>query len=190
MKKFLIIIAAASTMIVAFLCAGPVFANPLFFNAPYVSTAIATTTPSYMTAGTATTTLTYDTYASVGNITATLKGALLVQLVGSSTATVLNVNTEYSQDGIDWYQDAGLFNVGYATSSKPVDIGQVNQFTFAFASSTAGLGAVPALNATTSRAIPVSTPTRFVRFVFTLPVGSKSGAVWAQFVPQKEYAEK
>lgn len=184
MKKYIFILAAVVLGLSVF---GVARANPLFF-AVTTQTATATTSPSYMTAGTATTTLTLDTYSS-GNSRAAYSATLLIQLAASSTATTLRTNIEYSQDGVDWYQDGGSLFPNFATTSKPFDIGQVNQFSLTYASSTAGLGAVPASQATTTRAVKINTPTRYVRAVFTLPTGSAAGAVWAQFVPIKEVAE-
>lgn len=160
-------------------------AGPLFFPVT-TQTATATTTVSFLNAGTGTTTLSVNAYGS-GTASAIKHGILLVQFAGSSTASTLKINKEYSQDNVDWYQDGGDFTDGFSTTTKPFDISQVNQYTFAFASSTAGLGSVPALQATTTRAINVQTPTKFIRFIFTLPVGSTNGAVWAQFVPVKEF---
>lgn len=175
-------------------------ANPLFFPQTK-STATATTTINYMTAGTATTTLVYDSYTS-GNPTGVLKGALLLQVVASSTNTTIRVNQEFSQgpeDGVtdclvtptacDWYQDSGSFSPNYSTSSRPFDLSVVNQYSLNFASSTAGLGAVSAQSGTTTRAISVNVPTRYTRFIFTIPVGSQAGGVWAKFVPVKERAQ-
>lgn len=189
MKKILLTIAAFGGIVGALLWGGQALANPLFFPAT-VQTSTATGTPAYMTAGTATTTLTWDSYQAVGNYTGTLNSALLIQLAASSTATILRVNIEYSQDGIDWYQTNGLFVPQFSTSTSPtIDLGQVNQYSLAFASSTAGLGNISGSQATTTRALPVKVPTRYVRAVFTLATGSTPGAVWGQFVPIKERAE-
>ncbi len=189
MKKIIIITVASLVVLVGGLMyTKTTKANPLFFPAT-VQTSSATTSPAYMTAGTATSTLTWDSYAALGTYTGTLKSTLLIQLVASSTATVLTTNIEYSQDGIDWYQSNGLFAAGFSTTTNPIDIGQVNQFKFAFASSTAGLAGLATTTATTTRAIPVVVPTRFVRAIFSLAPGSTAGAVWGQFVPVKERAE-
>lgn len=166
----------------------PVKANP-YVSATPVRTATATTTVTYMTPGTATTTLTYDTFLVGTNTIATTKASyatLLIQFAGSSTASVLRTNIEYSDDGIDWYQDGGT-SFNFATSTKPYDIGQVAFFNYAFSSTTAGLGA--AINATSTRAVILNTPLRYTRAIFTLPIGSLNGAVWAQIVPTKERSE-
>lgn len=173
-------------------------ANPLFFP-PTVQSASATTTLTYMTAGTATTTLVFDTYnASSGVFTPTLSDALLIQFTGSSTGSLLKINLEYSHGyngvecvsnptGCDWYEDPAPSGSGYATTTKPFDLGQVNQFSLAYASSTPTLGGIGATSINPAkRILSVKSPTRYVRAIFTLPVGSTNGAIWAQFVPLKE----
>lgn len=160
-------------------------ANPVFF-AQTAQLATATTSVTYMSAGNATTTLQYDSYTA-GNPTAAQNATLFVQFAGSSTASTLKINLEYSQDGIDWYQDGGTFSSSeYASSTKSFDVSTVNQYTFQFASSTVGLVTTP--TATSSRAINVPTPTRFLRAIFSIPVGSSAGAVWPQIIPAKQYA--
>lgn len=159
-------------------------ANPIQLATP--SNTSATTSVSYMTAGTATTTYSYDSY-SQGNPTRPYEAALLINFTGSSTSATLNINIEYSQDGIDWYQDGGSLYNAYATSSKPFDVGTVNRFTYTYTTQGAGLAA--GTNATSTRLVLVKTPTRYVRAVMTLPTGSAAGAVWATFIPSKERAE-
>ncbi len=201
MKKLIIALGALLGIGVLGLGMGVVYGNPLSFLAP-LATNTATTSPTYMTAGTATTTICYDSFSATGSCTAVATGAtgrplssdrvaLLVQMVASSTLTPLiqlRVNTEYSQDGIDWYQDGGTAQNNFATTTKPFDISQVPQYNLNFASSTAGLGAVPAgvTTATTTRIIVLTTPTRFVRAIFTVPIGSGASNVWAQLVPSRQ----
>lgn len=159
-------------------------ANTLLF--PYTtSTATATTTPSFMTPGTATTTLVLDSYTAPGGY-ANDAATLFIQLSSSSTPTALNTNLEYSQDGVDWFEDGGTMAANYATTTKPFDISQVNQFRLNYASSTAGLGPVSATRATTTRALLVKTPTRFVRAIFTIPIGFGNGSVWASWIPNRQ----
>lgn len=162
-------------------------ANPLQF-VPTVQTATATTSPSYMTSGKATSTLVFDSYA-VGQIKATDQAVLFLSLSASSTSTIFNTDIEYSQDNIDWYQDGGTFENGFATTTKPFNLSQVNEYAWQFSSSTAGLPAPSASNATSTRALYIKTPTRYVRAVFTLPAGSTAGAVWAQWVPSRQVSE-
>lgn len=189
MKKYILSIAPLSLLaIVLIFGLGPVVsANPIFFPVT-TQTATATSSPAFMTAGTATSTLTLDTYSS-GNPRGAMMAALLIQFVASSTSSVLNTNIEYSQDNVDWYQDGGNITTNFATSSKPFDISSVNQYRYGWLGTQAGLPAVVLTTGTTTRALYVRTPTRYVRAIFTLPVGSAAGAVWGQFVPTKEVAE-
>lgn len=140
-------------------------ANPLAFLTP-VQTATATSSVAYMTSGLATSTLTFDSYAQ-GQIKATDKGILLLQTVASSTSSVFTIAFQYSQDNIDWYND----NTTATTTNTNVAVPQVFSFT---ATGTA----------TTSRALPVNFPTRYVR-VQSSVLGA-SGAVWQQIVPQRQ----
>lgn len=160
-------------------------ANPLQFK-PSIQTSVSTTTPAYMTAGTATTTLTFDSYAT-GQPFTTDQAVLLIQFAGSSTASTLNTNLEFSQDGIDWYQDGGTLENAFASTTKPFYLNPVNQYSLAASTSTpAGLGKPGATDATTTRAILVKTPTRFIRAVWSLPIGSAAGAVWGQWIPSRQ----
>ena len=146
---------------------------------------IATSTITYMTPGTATTTLTYDSFHSGQSATNGI--ALLLQVTASTSQTQFNINEEYSQDGIDWYQGnatvAGAY--GYATTSLPVNIGQVAQYQWQYSTSTPGLGANGAFQNTDNRIINLPTPTRFIRAIITLKIGGANGGVWAQLIPMK-----
>ncbi len=167
-------------------------ANPFFF-VPVSSTAIATSTLSYMTAGTATTTLVYDSYCGIGltSLPCTSvaqprvgEGAvLLLQFTSSSSAASLNVNFEYSQDAVDWYPAVNVV----ASTSAITNLNIGHSLTIDAASTT--IAGVVQANNRTHRAVDVLTPVRFVRAVLTLPVGSTNGAVWASFVPRRQQAQ-
>lgn len=151
--------------------------------------AIATTTLSYMTSGTATTTLTYDTY--VDGLTVTDEMTLLVRLTASSTSTHLLINQEYSPDStlgcVDWYQASQPTFIQNATTTvNDVDISTVPQYSWFFASTTPGLALVSGNSNSDTRAIPIKSPTRCTRFIFSLPAGSTNGAIWAQVIPVKQ----
>lgn len=163
------IIAAIASLAAFASFAGYVHANPGYF-VPTVQTATATTSISYMTPGTATTTLQYDTY-NTGNNYATNYATLLARFAASSTPTFA-INLEYSQDGIDWYGNT-LFNNSTTTAAYSLNV--TNSYTFSPAASS------------TLRAIKIDTPTRFVRA--NLSVAGSNGGVWAQFVPNKERPE-
>ena len=190
-KKFIKLVTATLSIaiIAVVVCVNVVKANPIFFSTP-ISTATATTSPTWITAGTATTTLTYDSFLPNGSATTgAYQAALLYQLVATSTLPAMNINFEFSDDGIDWYQNGGTATFTFATSSKPYDLSQVLQFRHNFASSTAGLGAITPTSATTTRIVVFPTPLRFSRAIFTVPTGSGQVAVWARIVPIKERAE-
>jgi hypothetical protein len=160
-------------------------ANPSFFPVT-VQTATATTSPLFIpSGGTATSTLVLDSYSS-GNPRAASQATLLMQLAASTTpgTATLRINIQYSQDNVDWY-DTVLNTVGgYSTTTRTFDIGTINQISYPFSSTTADLGA--GFSATSTRAISVQTPTRYVRAVFTSPPGATSLSYWAQWVPLKE----
>src|SRR4051812_45173783 len=93
----------AFAVLISFLLITTVSANPLYF--PVASNVTATTSVTYFTTGTATTTLTtLDAYASTSGRAAD-NSVLLIQMAASSTSSVLQGKVEYSQDGIDWYDN-------------------------------------------------------------------------------------
>lgn len=161
------------------------YANPSFF-APQAITSVATSSPAFMTPGLATSTLVYDSYnlngtnqPVVNDPTSAQSATLAIQLSASSTASVLTIGIERSQDGIDWYQD-NLNSL--ATSSLSDSITIPSTFTWTFASST--IGGVSNTGNRIGKLINVSTPTRYTRFIFSLT--GANGAVWAEVIPQKE----
>ena len=151
-------------------------ANPSVFQV--TQTAVATTTVTYMSAGTATTTITHD---SLQNRFATDGAALMIQLKASSTATTLKWKYEFSQDGIDWFQDNQELTTNATTT---VQVRDSKEFSWVFASSTpnnGGTGSDFGL-----KLVNVPTPARFTRAVFYLPVGSTKGSLLAQIVAKKQ----
>jgi hypothetical protein len=157
--------AVALVAIGMLLLASSAHANPLYFP-PTAQTSSATSSPAYMTSGAATSTLSYDAYQA-GVTKAVDKGVVLIQTVASSTSSAYTFAVQYSQDNVDWYQDNTL-----ATSTNP-NIGNAQNFTFTAAGT-----------ATTSRAISISFPTRYVRVQAS--VLGAAGAVWMQIVPQRQ----
>lgn len=177
------------------LCFGiqKVSANPSGFT-PTASSAAATSTLVYQTAGTATTTLVFDSYtllgtnqASAGITQAVDSVALLEQFTGSSTASTLNADIQYSQDGKDWYAFAFGSNFTVNAASTSPSVAAVTTVSFPFASSTIDRLTSAAVVATSStRIVILPIPTRFVRAVFYMPVGSLNGAYFAQFVAKRQ----
>lgn len=155
-----------------------VYANPSQITE--TPSASATTTVTYMSAGTATTTLVLD--AQVDGGAAVDSAAFEVQFIGSSTASNLNVSFEYAQSNtLDCKTNQGLCNwyIDSLTGST------TRAGLFAYASSTPGGGLI-ASSSPTTRIFTVPTPTRFVRAVITQPAGSLPGSVWTSWVSKRE----
>lgn len=178
----------AGSIIAVLIGAIAAHANPSFF-APQAMSATATTTIAYMTPGTATSTMMYDSFNLFGtnqpvvnDPTAAASAALEVQFTASSSVSVLNIAIERSDDQIDWYQDEYSFPVN-ATSTGANSISLPNSFTWTYASSTVG-GQPNNTSGRIGKIMRVDTPTRYTRAVFTLT--GANGAVWSKFVPVKE----
>ena len=161
-------------------------ANPSFFIRTQSSTA--TTSPSYMTAGTATTTVTFD--AGVNAAGNTDSAVLLWQMIASTTNSIQNVTFEYSQDGSDWYYDRYS---SLSTTSPTSNLNNLVAYQWQFASTSPAMGIATSssnFGNRITRIINVPTPTRYVRANFTVPVTSlglaSSSAVWAEFVAKRQ----
>ncbi len=174
-----------------FASAGIVYGTAGYF-APQAGS-VATTTPSLMTAGTATTTIVYDSYALLGTNQFpgqkqdyTDSSTLLIQFSASSTTSTLGWKYEYSQDGIDWYADN--LTSGQVASSTINNYAMSNSYTWTFASSTnlCDSTVVISTNTRNCKIVSVLTPVRFVRVVFSAPAGSANEGVFARFVPKKQ----
>lgn len=179
--KFILGFSVAATLVGG----ASVYANPSFF-APQAMTSTATSSPAFMTPGAATTTLVYDSYnlngtnqPIVNDPTSAQSATLAIQFSASSTASVLNIGVERSQDGIDWYQD-NLNSL--ATTSGSDSINVPSTFSWTYASST--IGGLPNTGNRIGKLINIPTPTRYTRIIFSLT--GTNGAVWAEFIPQKE----
>lgn len=171
-------------------------ANSLSF-VPSARTSSATSSPAFMTPGTGTSTIVYDSYNLVGtnqssstvNTFAANSATFLVQLTGSSTNAVLNMNLEFSQDCVDYYSDDVSRTPFNATTTPQATLSNAFSYSLQFASTTTG-GVAGAGNGIMYRAMTIPVPTRCVRMV--LSDGTSTGvlaqnlAVWAQIVPIKE----
>ena len=168
------------------------YANP-FYTGTKARSAAATSTLTYMTAGTGTSTSpVYDSYevngtnqTNGGNLTLPNSVALLVQGKASSTATAFNIQCEFADDltnGGDWYQNEMI-----ASTSNPLAIAQPAAFLLNYASTTVGgVIAVAGANNTFSKLMECPAPLRYVRAVITIPPGALNGGIWASFVPKKQ----
>lgn len=169
-----------------------VYANPSYF-ASSLTTSSTSTLPVYMSPGKGTTTPVFDSYqvnqgsGTVQNPTKVNEMALMVQFMGSSTLSMVNIDVEYSQDQIKWYKDAYSFT---ATSTGVFNLSNTNSYVLPYASSTT-IGGVASTTDTVNRIFKIATPTRYVRPVFTMPTGASTngGTVWYEMVPVKERAE-
>lgn len=165
--------------------AATVYANP-FYNGTKARTATATTTISYLIPGISTTTLTYDSYeqsgtnqTNGGNVTLPDSVAIALRGNSSSTASVINITCEYSEDAIDWYQN----ELVAPTSTSIVNITNPIFYSFAFASST--VGGVPGTSSTVfQKVFECPVPLRYVRAVIG-SAGAQS-SVWASIIPKKQ----
>jgi hypothetical protein len=169
------------------------YANPLFFVSS-AQTATATSTLTFMTPGTATTTLYFD--SSVGAPgKAVDKAVLLTQLTASSTNTKLNIGVEYSNGvagtdctlvptACDWYADEQQNSVT-ATTSQAYQIGTPITYSWTYASTTQGGAAVGNSNIGL-KVITLPMPTRYTRVFYSLGIGGTNGAVWGQIIPQRQ----
>lgn len=187
-------------MIASFLLFGAkAHANPIrLAQIPATAqTASATSSPVFMTPGTATSTLYLDAFAAAGAQQYDTV-SLLTYFSASSTSSTLNMTVEYS-DGVagvdctstptlcDWYQDATLVMTN-ASTSQPYPIGTValNTYAWKYASSTQGGAVGVGTSNTALRAITIPVVTRYVRVFYSLTVGGTNGAVWGKLVPFKQ----
>lgn len=173
-KKQTMIVAIAVLMVsVVALSADKANANPTQIIQT-VQTATATTSGAFMTPGSATSTVVYDSYANTGYGGLNFKAdsaTLATQITGSSTLSVFRLELEYSQDGIDWYRNYLASTTNFASG---------NPILWTNASTT--INGVATLNA--KQLITVPTPVRYVRVVSS--VTGANGTVWAQFIPIRE----
>lgn len=185
---------AAIAAVVMFGFASFVYANP-FYTGTKAQTALATSTQTFMSPGNATTTPIYDSYEQYGtnqpnsgNITLADSVAVLLNGTASSSATVINIACEFSDNYVgttgngDWYQN----EIFAATSSGQMVITTPVSFTFTVASSTLGGTGLPTSGSSIKfqKLFQCPVPLRYVRAVITNLTASTS--VWAQIVPIKQ----
>ena|SRR3990167_310610 len=169
-------------------------ATPLGGRSYFTRKAMATATTSltYMTAGTATTTLIYDAGESANNT-----ASLAILLQATSTGTILNWQYEYSpgNGGVDcvaiptgctWFIDGLGTGFNYSTST-PITPGNGIVYSWTFATSTQGCAAnIGVTGARACKIVAMPTPARYAKVVFTLPVGSLNAGIYAEIIAQKE----
>lgn len=154
------------------------------------STTNASSTPTFMTAGTATSTLTLDQINKVSTTSLVMKplsdaaglvgvdqAYLALQITGSSSAnSLVDIKWEYSNDGIDFYRDnATSTRIAYAsTTPSGQSFGETPKHRQTGNVTNNVLIAVPAV------------PARYVRAVITVPIGSLNSTNWAQFITREQ----
>lgn len=139
-----------------------------------------TTVTGFIGAGTGTTTDVFDTQSDFGFTTETAFFALMQ--AASSTNSQLNINIQYSQNGIDW------FSYNQATTTTSIPTGTTPYvLNIKFASTTNDGQAVSSANsATSSQMFKIETPTRYVRAVVSAPVGSAGSYIWTAWYGKKQ----
>lgn len=170
------------------------------------TSATASTTLTFMTPGTATTSAVIDCGLANASATGCDGGALLVAFTSSSSVSTLLINQEFSQGvagntsidcvatptACDWYQSNQTFISSFASTTLAASVGQVDvalipQYNWDFASTSVGGAAVLTNNNLGTTMIPVISPTRYTRFVFSLKVLTNgNGAVYWETVFKKE----
>lgn len=169
-------------------------ANPFYIGSG-ARTATATSTQALLRPGVATSTLPiYDSYESggtnqtnSGNITVPNTVAILLDGNASSTAAVISGTCEYSDNynpstGTgDWYQNE---ITTFGTTTGIANLATVNGFSFIFASSTVGGGAVGALSSRFQKLVTCPVPLRYVRLVVS--VAGANASIWAAIIPTKQ----
>ena len=159
---------------------------------PRVNTSSATTTPNFLTVGTATTTLTLNT----GSLSKYDSASLLLQFHASSTGanalvSEIGWNYEFSRDGQDWYCESEAL-VANATSS--IQSQSCKEYTW-FQSATSTLeetiipttGDALATSSLANRKVDMPTPIQYARVNIYMPVSSTANAsVYAEVIPVKE----
>jgi len=172
MKKYLLIIPALLLLVWGVTS----LANPIYLaKTKYLTGSSATTTPSLVTPA-STPTFDFDLYDTTDSTNSQLpdKGILLVQHTASTSASLVNIQAQYSQNGFDWFTLS--FSEDYSTTTNPARLDVDTKALWGLYGNTV---------ASTSRhAIPVDFYARYVRFNFSS--GSGTSTVWAELVPQKQ----
>lgn len=185
MKKYILLAAILATVVGLLIVVNRADATPLYI-AQRTSTASATTSVEYLSFGAGTTTLTYDSYTA-GTVSPD-RAALAVMFGASSTNSNLIIDTEYSDNGIDWYED-NLNSFGATTSPLTVNVAGKNRLSWVFSSTTPIDGGTGI--STSTKMFELRVPERYVRVIFTmatssLGVANTGGTVWAQIAPIKQ----
>lgn len=163
-------------------------------------TAASTSTISYMTQGTATTTLIADSQSDGGQVYDS--ATLMVQFTATSTLSQVAMRFEYANQtfnggqfvdcttnptACDWYSNKTSLLASSTSGSgniASVDGGTV--WTFASSSQSCTNGLAVSSNNRGCMAFSLPVPSRYVRAVFTIPPTASPGGVWAVIVAKRE----
>lgn len=181
MKYLKYIIPTLAIMAIAVFGISKAKANPSYFNR--FQSATATTTVSYLNpaapSGTVATT-TVNVYPSTPFNQGADSAAIFVQYQASSTASILNIQPEYSMDGIDWY--------GYSATTTPQANPQIltdGRWTWQVASST-NFGTANA--GVMKRMFTIPMPAKYARVLLYMSPGSQNGTVWIEAATKTQVA--
>lgn len=149
-------------------------------------TAAATSTPTHIASGATSSPISCG-LGLEGSRSATLQ----VIYAASTTAAQLLIFTEYSMDGITWFEDE-LLSQGATTTSR-IGVNTANRYSWQFASSTDGQPEGPGYFCFTGqisrgdcdqKIMNIPTPTQYVRYYFVTVGGAAD--VWADLRPRTE----
>lgn len=151
--------------------------------------ASATSSVSYMTAGTATTTVSCDLFALGAGSADALPKDLFVRVyqTASSTNSAVASRFEWSDDNITWYADSALTTTDVASSSFMV--GDYKEYKWIYASTTPGAGVIGTSN-TGGRTFSVPVRARYVRGMFYVPTGNAASGLWVGYTGLREESSR
>jgi hypothetical protein len=181
-KKYLITIGIALVIIagIGLSFTRPADANPVSSTCGESSSA--TSSPNYMTPGTGTTTITC--LVQPPNASGAVEAFVAINRTASSTASDIKIDIEYSMDGVNWYSN-NTSDLG--TTTPQIALAPTQSFILRFASSTLpGGGQIPVPNNREARIFKIATPTKYVRAVISVPIGSLNSGVYASIITRKD----
>ena len=179
-----IVIIALIVVVVATFHTQIVKASIAIFSPSNCYSAAATSTLSYMTPGTATTTVTCNL-----GLEGAREAVVIAELTASSSASTWSFGVEESMDGIDWFPVAPN---QAASTTAPFLL--TNKQTFSYSHQTTSLGGLISAPPSNRNHVSFSVPTRMKRLrVFSSMSSSTvitgdtpNGAIWLQIVPRME----
>lgn len=133
-----------------------------------INTTEATSSPTYMTPGTATTTLTVS--KDKGSVL-----SLFVAFTASTSPAILNWDYQFSNNGVDWYEEDNVID--------PTTLALLARFDHASTTVTHAWSPQSSTASTSYKVIDMpDTPSKFSRVRFTVPVGTVNSSIYAEIV--------